>query len=106
MRSWCSGHECSWIPLGKVACDHIEEQLSSVRLWGTEFAAARVPVRYQQPQPETSIERGRHGHHDHRRSERDRPTADAGRVESRREARVLRRRPGRAPTSRSPWTTT
>lgn len=49
-----SGHECAWIPLNVVACDHIEEQLSGVRLWGTEFAAARVPVRYA-PAPETSL---------------------------------------------------
>ncbi len=49
-----SGHECAWIPLGVVACDHIEEQLSGVRLWGTEFAAGRMPVRYA-PAPETSL---------------------------------------------------
>ena len=49
-----SGHECAWIPLGEVACDHIEDQLSGVRLWGQNFAAGRVPVR--QPQsPETSL---------------------------------------------------
>lgn len=49
-----SGHECAWIPLGKVACDHVEEQLSGVRLWGNSFAAARVPVR-EPAQPETSL---------------------------------------------------
>jgi hypothetical protein len=49
-----SGHECAWIPLGQVACDHLEEQLSGVRLWGTSFAAGRVPVRHA-PEPEASL---------------------------------------------------
>ena len=49
-----SGHECAWIPQPIVACDHIEEQLSGVRLWGQNFAAGRVPVRYA-PAPETSL---------------------------------------------------
>ncbi|PRQ07163.1 IgGFc-binding protein [Enhygromyxa salina] len=49
-----SGHECAWIPFGEVACDHIEEQLSGVRLWGQNFAAGRVPVRWPQA-PETSL---------------------------------------------------
>ncbi|MFV8753860.1 IgGFc-binding protein [Nannocystaceae bacterium ST9] len=49
-----SGHECAWIPVNVVACDHIEEQLSGVRLWGTEFAGGRMPVRYA-PAPETSL---------------------------------------------------
>ncbi len=49
-----SGHECAWIPINVVACDHIEEQLSGVRLWGTEFAGGRMPVRYA-PAPETSL---------------------------------------------------
>jgi hypothetical protein len=49
-----SGHECAWIPFGQVACDHIEEQLSGVRLWGQNFAAGRVPVRVPQ-NPEDSL---------------------------------------------------
>jgi hypothetical protein len=49
-----SGHECAWIPYGKVACDHIEEQLSGVRLWGQNFAAGRVPVRWPSD-PEDSL---------------------------------------------------
>ena len=49
-----SGHECAWIPLGMVACDHIEDQLPGVRLWGQNFAAGRVPVRWPQA-PETSL---------------------------------------------------
>jgi hypothetical protein len=49
-----SGHECAWIPFGEVACDHIEEQLSGVRLWGQNFAAGRMPVRWE-PDPEDSL---------------------------------------------------
>ncbi|PRQ05736.1 hypothetical protein ENSA5_00560 [Enhygromyxa salina] len=49
-----SGHECAWIPLGEVACDHIEDQLSGVRLWGQNFAAGRVPVRWPDA-PEASL---------------------------------------------------
>ncbi len=49
-----SGHECAWIPLGQVACDHIEDMLSGVRLWGQNFAAGRVPVR-RENDPEDSL---------------------------------------------------
>jgi hypothetical protein len=49
-----SGHECAWIPVPEVACDHIEEQLAGVRLWGQNFAAGRVPVRWPQA-PEDSL---------------------------------------------------
>ena len=49
-----SGHECAWIPLNQVACDHIEEQLSGVRLWGQNFAAGRMAIRYK-PDPEDSL---------------------------------------------------
>ena len=40
-----SAHECAFIPEGVYACDHIEEQLAGLRLWGKEFAASRMPVR-------------------------------------------------------------
>lgn len=40
-----SGHECAWIPHSVTACDHIEDQLSGVRLWGSRFVASRMPVR-------------------------------------------------------------
>ncbi|WP_106395819.1 IgGFc-binding protein [Enhygromyxa salina] len=40
-----SGHTCANIPGGVCCCDHLEEQLSGVRLWGQEFVAAHVPVR-------------------------------------------------------------
>jgi hypothetical protein len=40
-----SGHSCANIPGGVCCCDHLEEQLSGVRLWGQDFIAAHVPVR-------------------------------------------------------------
>jgi hypothetical protein len=40
-----AGHECALIPANVCCCDHLEEQLSGVRLWGTEFVASRMPVR-------------------------------------------------------------
>jgi hypothetical protein len=48
-----SGHECAQIPHLETACDHIEDQLSGVRLWGTTFVASRMPVR--DPVPEDSL---------------------------------------------------
>jgi len=52
-----SGHECAWIPHTIPACDHIEDQLSGVRLWGQRFVAARMPVRETMaaPAPETTL---------------------------------------------------
>ncbi len=49
-----TAHECANIPADVTACDHLEEQLSGVRLWGLDFAAARVPVR-SAGTPETSL---------------------------------------------------
>jgi hypothetical protein len=40
-----SGHSCANIPGGVCCCDHLEEQLSGVRLWGQNFIAAHVPIR-------------------------------------------------------------
>ncbi len=40
-----SGNECTFIPTGVYACDHLEEQLAGVRLWGQNFIASRVPPR-------------------------------------------------------------
>lgn len=48
-----SGNECTFIPTNVYACDHIEEQLSGVRLWGQHFIASRVPPR--SPQVDTSL---------------------------------------------------
>lgn len=48
-----SGNECTFIPTNVQACDHIEEQLSGVRLWGQHFIASRVPPR--SPQVDTSL---------------------------------------------------
>ncbi|RMG95024.1 MAG: hypothetical protein D6705_14720 [Deltaproteobacteria bacterium] len=40
-----SGHECALIPNPTCCCDHTEEQLAGVRLWGTNFIASRLPMR-------------------------------------------------------------
>ena len=37
------------------ACDHLEEQLPGVRLWGQTFVAARAPVRSLSPTAEASL---------------------------------------------------
>jgi IgGFc binding protein len=50
-----SGHECAWIPHMIPACDHIEDQLSGVRLWGSHFVASRMPIRETNGFPETSL---------------------------------------------------
>ena len=48
-----SGNECTFIPTNVYACDHLEEQLAGVRLWGQHFIASRVPPR--SAQPDTSL---------------------------------------------------
>jgi hypothetical protein len=40
-----AGNECTFIPTNVYACDHLEEQLAGVRLWGQHFIASRVPPR-------------------------------------------------------------
>ena len=40
-----SGHSCANIPDNICCCDHLEEQLSGVRLWGQNFIGSHVPVR-------------------------------------------------------------
>ena len=40
-----AGQECALIPESVCCCDHMEEQLAGVRLWGKSFIAARMPVR-------------------------------------------------------------
>src|SRR5690606_36800989 len=39
------GHTCVNIPHNVCCCDHLEEQLSGVRQWGTSFVAAHMPYR-------------------------------------------------------------
>lgn len=46
-----TGHECAWIPINTEACDHLEEQLSSSRLWGSHYIASRFPVRGTPAEP-------------------------------------------------------
>jgi hypothetical protein len=40
-----SGHACANIPSNVCCCDHLEEQLSGVRMWGRDFVAAHMPIR-------------------------------------------------------------
>jgi hypothetical protein len=49
-----SGQECAFIPANVYACDHLEDQLSGLRLWGTHFIASRMPPRVANP-PETTL---------------------------------------------------
>lgn len=49
-----SGQECALIPENVCCCDHMEEQLAGLRQWGTNFVAARMPVR-DVNNPETSL---------------------------------------------------
>jgi hypothetical protein len=43
-----SGNTCALIPDESGACDHLQDQMFGVRLWGTEFVASRMPVRSNQ----------------------------------------------------------
>jgi hypothetical protein len=47
-----TGTECT--NTGQGACDHMEEMLTGVRLWGMEFVASRMPIR-QLNGPEPTI---------------------------------------------------
>jgi hypothetical protein len=51
-----SGHQCALVlpDNNGGACDHLEEQISGVRLWGKNFVASRMPVRLPD-QPESSL---------------------------------------------------
>lgn len=49
-----AGLECALIPANTCCCDHMEEQISGVRLWGKNFVASRVPPR-NVAAPETSL---------------------------------------------------
>ena len=47
-----SGHACANIPGEVCCCDHLEEQLSGLRLWGRELVVAHMPVRLaSEPEP-------------------------------------------------------
>jgi hypothetical protein len=39
------GHSCANIPDSVCCCDHLEEQISGVRLWGMSFIAPHMPIR-------------------------------------------------------------
>jgi hypothetical protein len=44
-----AGAECANVPLGNTYCDHIEEQLTPVSAWGTEYVAANFEQRGREP---------------------------------------------------------
>jgi hypothetical protein len=48
-----SGQECAFIPATTYACDHLEDQISGLRLWGTHYVGSRMPVRLGNPPDET-----------------------------------------------------
>ena len=50
-----SGNECTYVPSNVWTCDHLEEQTPGVRLWGTAFVAARMPVREVRGTPEAML---------------------------------------------------
>ena len=49
-----AGQECALIPANVCCCDHMEEEISGVRLWGKNFVGARMPVRNAN-MPETTL---------------------------------------------------
>lgn len=49
-----TGSPCAYVPQGVFACDHLEEQLAGVRLWGERFVASRLPPR-EPDTPETQL---------------------------------------------------
>jgi len=49
------GNTCTNVPEEAFSCDHLQDQLLGVRLWGQEFVASRVPVRSTETAPEPSV---------------------------------------------------
>lgn len=49
-----AGHECAEMPIGVCCCDHLEEEISGVRLWGKTFVGARMAIRDTQA-PEAAL---------------------------------------------------
>lgn len=35
------GHDCSFVPFDRMACDHLEDQLPPLEAWGTEYVGVR-----------------------------------------------------------------
>ena len=40
-----ASHMCATVPVDVCCCDHLEEQVFGLQTWGTEYVAARLPVR-------------------------------------------------------------
>ncbi|MDI7268464.1 MAG: IgGFc-binding protein [Myxococcota bacterium] len=44
-----SGHDCTFIPYDRWACDHLEEQMFPLEAWGTRYLAARTDPVVDEP---------------------------------------------------------
>ncbi|MBW2529985.1 MAG: IgGFc-binding protein [Deltaproteobacteria bacterium] len=47
-----AGSTCAFVPSDVSYCDHVEHQMFPVTTWGTQFVAARSPIRSINQQPE------------------------------------------------------
>jgi hypothetical protein len=47
-----AGHNCTFIPFNRWACDHLEEQMFPLEAWGKEYVMSRsVPMFTDRPEP-------------------------------------------------------
>jgi len=47
-----SGHNCTFVPYNRWACDHLEEQMFPLETWGKEYVVTRaVPIFPRNPEP-------------------------------------------------------
>ena len=45
-----AGTPCAFCPIDQCCCDHIEEQVFGLQTWGSQYVAARLPVRSSPPE--------------------------------------------------------
>jgi hypothetical protein len=47
-----SGHNCTFVPFNRWACDHLEEQMFPLETWGKEYVVSRsIPMFTDNPEP-------------------------------------------------------
>jgi hypothetical protein len=47
-----SGHNCTFVPYNRWACDHLEEQMFPLETWGKEYVVTRaIPIFAANPEP-------------------------------------------------------
>jgi hypothetical protein len=47
-----SGHNCTFVPFNRWACDHLEEQMFPLETWGMEYVVSRsIPMFTSDPEP-------------------------------------------------------